>query len=356
MQSQTPAGPAAVADLPDTDLAALRAFLATCVPLGDGELDVSRLSGGMSNVSLRATTDSGSWVLRRKPLGHTAANAHDMAREYRVLSALQGSPIPVPTVFGFCDDPVPLGAPFYVMSLVDGLIVHGPSEAEGLTADQSEQACIDLIRVLAALHAVAPASVGLGDYGRGEDFVSRRLAGWLRQWDREPHRDLPQIAALADRLRALIPAGDEVCLVHGDYRLGNVVLDLDAAEPIQAVLDWELSTLCDPLTDLAHLLAYWEPTGSTVSHPAQLVAARPGFLTGDQMAALYADRTGRSIDALDFYIAYEHWRGAIIKEGIGTRRRSQGADADYIADSDRSVEAHIAQAEERIALAEQAAR
>jgi aminoglycoside phosphotransferase (APT) family kinase protein len=288
---------------------------------------VDRLAGGASNLTLLLELDDRQLVLRRRPLGHTPPKAHDMAREFTVLQALYGHGVPVPRVIAFhgADDLV--GAPCYLMDYRPGLVVHGPAEAADITPEQATAISVALIDTLGDLHQVDPAAVGLADFGRPEGFVARRIASWLKQWRAVPHRDVPEIEQLGAELLSRVPEQAGSTVVHGDYRLGNVILAMEPTVQVQAVVDWELSTLGDPLTDLAHLIAYWESSGP-ISHQAQLIARRPGFLTGSQLAALYTERTGRDTSALPFYLAFENWRAAIIKEGIYQRRTGQQAEPD----------------------------
>jgi aminoglycoside phosphotransferase (APT) family kinase protein len=248
-----------------------------------------------------------------------------MAREYKVLAALQGSRIPIPQVFGFCDDETIVGAPFYVMSRVHGSVFHRPEDVSGLSSSQAAQISRAVVSVLDQLHRIDPQAVGLGDLGRPGRFVSRRIGRWLEQWRRSSHRDHPLVEVLGGRLAAAAPEHADATLVHGDYRLGNMLIAVDQLAPLAALLDWEMSTLGDPLTDLAHLLVYWEPTRGRVTHESQMIAQHPGFLTGTELADQYAVLTGRDLSRLDFYLAFEHWRAAIIKEAI-FMRASEGLD------------------------------
>jgi aminoglycoside phosphotransferase (APT) family kinase protein len=251
-----------------------------------------------------------------------------MAREYRVLSALKGGAVPVPEVFTFCDDETIVGAPFYVMARVDGVVLHGPDDVTTIAPATATALCDRVVETLAALHEVEPEAIGLGDLGRPQNFVARRTDRWTAQWQQSPHRDFPMVERLGRRLAAEVPTDTDSALIHGDYRLGNMLVALDAPPRIAALLDWEMSTLGDPLTDLAHLLVYWEPTCGRVTHDSQRIAAHPGFRTGAELADRYAAVSGRDVEALAFYLAFEHWRAAIIKEGIVQRGLAGGADAD----------------------------
>jgi aminoglycoside phosphotransferase (APT) family kinase protein len=179
--------------------------------------------------------------------------------------------------------------------------------------------------------------VNLSDLGRPEGFVARRISRWTEQWRAADKREQPLVEKLGLDLARRVPTVTDSTLVHGDYRLGNMLVQLDPPR-ITAILDWEMSTLGDPLTDLAHLLAYWDRQRGRLTHPSQLIAERPGFVSSSTLAENYASLSGRSISAIDFYVAFEHWRAAIIKEGIFTRSRREGRPDHEIGDS---VAAHL---------------
>jgi aminoglycoside phosphotransferase (APT) family kinase protein len=194
------------------------------------------------------------------------------------------------------------------------------------------------VDVLDQLHRVDVHAIGLGDLGRPGGFVARRIDRWLQQWQRNPHRDHPLVEALADRLADAVPDQADSTLVHGDFRLGNLLVVVEPVR-VNAVLDWEMSTLGDPLTDLAHLLVYWAPTRGRLTHESQTIAGHPGFLSAPELADRYAAATGRDLSRLDFYLAFEHWRAAIIKEAIFMRRSTGTRQSDELGDSvDRHLE------------------
>jgi len=326
------------------DLERLIEFVARVAPLA-GEVDVQLLSGGQSNLTYLLTSGDYEYVARRRPIGEVPAGAHDMKREYRVLAALMGTTLPVPRVHGFCDDDRPLGAPFYVMDRVRGSVLHRADDVAHLTEQEARDISIEAIDVLTSLHQLDYVAIGLADLGRPEGFVARRVDRWLQQWDRALHRDHPLVAPLATSLagRAHLLRGGSA-LVHGDYRLGNMIVDPGPPGRVAALLDWELSTLGDPLTDLAHLLVYWESSRGRLTHESQLIALHPGFLSGAQLAERYAETTGSNIAELDLYLAFEHWRAAIIKEGIYMRRRSVGDGTPGTDELGESVQLHLEEA------------
>ena len=296
----------------------LTAFVGSVAPV-DGPLDVELLSGGHSNLTYSVTAGAHEYVARRRPLGTVPSGAHDMSREYRVLAALGSTELPVPQVFGYCEDDAVLGAPFYLMSRVHGAVLHQRADVAALPASTCRGISEAVVDVLCDIHRVDPPAVGLGDLGRPEGFVARRLVRWMDQWDRNPHRDQPSLHPIGEQLLARVPTNAGSTLVHGDFRLGNLMVDLGTPARVAGVLDWEMSTLGDPLTDMAHLMVYWEPTRGRLTHESQRIAGQPGFLTASGLADRYAESTGRDLGHLDFYLAFEHWRAAIIKEGIYMR-------------------------------------
>ena len=305
------------------DLDALTAWFATHVAeAGTAPLTASLIAGGRSNLTYHVTDGSHEWVVRRPPLGHVVATAHDMGREHRVMSALQGSDVPVPVTRALCDDPSIIGAPFYVMDRVEGRVVRSTSELAGFDPDDARAVSHELIDVLARLHAIDYDAVGLGDFGRPDGFLARNVARWGKQWEANRTRDLPQIDELARRIEAARPESGAPAIVHGDYRLENTMLAPDRPE-IVAVLDWEMSTLGDPLTDLGLFLVYWVHWNDDDASGAPLAtggaSGLPGFISMEEVAARYAAVTGRDLTHLDFYIVFAFYKLAIILEGINAR-------------------------------------
>jgi aminoglycoside phosphotransferase (APT) family kinase protein len=302
------------------DLERLRPWFAAHVPDASGApLGADLIAGGRSNLTYVINDGAHAWVLRRPPLGHVVATAHDMRREYRVLSALQGTDVPVPEVFAFGDDDTLIGSPFYVMERVDGRILRTRDEMAVLDPAEARGCSEQLVDVLAALHAVDATTVGLGDFGKPDGFLARNVARWGKQWQANKTRELPTLDELSRRLSGAIPTSGPAAIVHGDYRLDNTMLALDNPRRIVAVLDWEMSTLGDPLTDLGLFLVYWGGGEQLSVLSAQGVADIPGFLTGDEIIARYSAKSGRSIEHLDFYIIFAMYKLAIIVEGINAR-------------------------------------
>ena len=329
----------------------LSTFVSECVPDAGPLTRIEALAGGISNVTLLAESGPHRWVLRRRPVGNIPEQSHDMRREYETLRMLAASPIPVPAVYGYTDDSSLIGAPFYVMDFVQGVIVQTAEDVQPSHSAVWAQACDEMVRILAELHAIPLSSFPTFQAGRSRSVMARHLQRWHDRWNGRPHRDIPLIDHIADELHRCLPREQELTFVHGDYRIGNVVIDPDGGRrPIRAVLDWELSTFGHPMTDLAHLLAYWEGTGDIISHRAQRIAAEVGFPDADHMADRYASISGRSIEHLPVFIAFEHWRAAIIKEAIYQRRAQLDAPAVELDDTRNGVDCHVAEAAARLGL------
>jgi aminoglycoside phosphotransferase (APT) family kinase protein len=303
-----------------------RWLTANGVPAADRLPSVQLIAGGRSNLTYRLEFPAPSGpvrlVLRRPPLGHVLPTAHDMAREYRLISALHGTSIPVARPVTFCSDTDIIGAPFYMMEYVDGLVVRTKDQAAVITPEQARLVSDRLAEMLAAIHQLDVAAAGLGDFGRPEGYLRRQLSRWQRQWDLSASRDVPGYAELVARLEAGLPETSEGTLVHGDFRLDNVLLAIGAEPRIAAVVDWEMATLGDPLADLALTLVYWADPGDTEWADVQVGATAtsgPGFLTRAEFAASYAARTGRDLSGIGYYMAFGCFKLAVVLEGINAR-------------------------------------
>jgi len=257
-------------------------------------------------------------VLRRPPLGHVLATAHDMAREHRVIAAVGSTGVPVPPALGLCRDDEVNGAPFYVMGFVDGEVLDSIEKAERLAPEMRRQASEHLIDVLADLHAVDIDAVGLGDFAKREGYVERQVKRWSTQWENSKTRELPAIDEVATALRERIPVQQGVAIAHGDYRFGNCLTDVSRGR-IAAVLDWELCTLGDPLADVGYLGVYWsdEPGGANARQNDPTAAG--GFAKYTDLLERYATRTGRDLAGIGYYVAFSCWRLAVISEGVYAR-------------------------------------
>ena len=306
-------------ELPGLDLERLRSHLDREVPgLVSGPLTGRLITGGKSNLTYVVTDGSGSWVVRRPPLGHVLATAHDMPREYRVMTALRDTDVPVPRTHLLCEDTEVSGAPFYVMEYVAGTPLRTLEEIEPLGENGTRAVAERLVSTLGRLHAVDPAGVGLGDFGRPKGFLERQVRRWSKQLEASRSRDIPGIDELRDRLARTIPESAAPAIVHGDYRLDNVLVT-DEGE-LTAVLDWEMATLGDPLVDLGLMLVYRENPVSGGGEPA---TSAEGFPSSPELIQMYADATGRDVSRLGWYVAFGCFKLAVIAEGIHFRH-SQG--------------------------------
>ncbi|MEU4986298.1 phosphotransferase family protein [Streptomyces sp. NPDC021969] len=303
---------------PGLDLDRLRVLLDRERPgLVTGPLSGRLIEGGRSNLTYAVTDGTARWVVRRPPLGHVLATAHDMRREHRVISALHPTAVPVPRPVLLCEDEEVLGAPFYVMEFVDGTPYRTAEQLAPLGPERTRAAVLNLVDTLVGLHAVDPAEVGLADFGRPEGFLDRQLRRWAKQLDASRNRDLAGIDELHATLGRELPRSPAPTVVHGDYRLDNVLIGGEGDE-IRAILDWEMSTLGDPLTDLGLLVMYSSPLGMPDS-PVSTTAQAPGHPAPAELIERYAARSGRDVSTVAWYTAFAWFKLAVILEGIHYR-------------------------------------
>jgi aminoglycoside phosphotransferase (APT) family kinase protein len=285
------------------------------------------ITGGRSNLTFLVTDEHGTrFVLRRPPTGHVLATAHDMAREHRLITAVGRTDVPVPRTLGLCTDEAVNGAPFYVMSFVDGEVLDSPEKAHLLPEALRRPAAEHLVDVLADLHAADVDAIGLGDLARRDGYVERQIKRWTTQWSSSKTRELPEIDEVAAQLAANIPEQQGVVVAHGDFRFGNVLTDVSTGR-VTAVLDWELCTLGDPLADVGYLGVYWVGEDGVGRHNDPTSA--PGFPSYAEVVARYADRTGRDVSRIGYYVAFSSFRLAVISEGVYARY-VHGAMADQV--------------------------
>ncbi|WP_432987254.1 phosphotransferase family protein [Dactylosporangium sp. CA-233914] len=303
---------------PGLDPARLQAYLDEKAPgLVSAPLTAELVAGGRSNLTYFLNEV---FVLRRPPLGHVLATAHDMTREFRVISALGATAVPVPEALLLCEDDSVLGAPFYLMARVPGVVLRHRDQTDPLGEQNRRKVAFAMMDTLAELHLVDPAEVGLAEFGRPEGFLERQVRRWSKQLEKSYSRDLPAAAALRDKLAATVPAGPRAGIVHGDYRLDNLIVDPDTLR-VAAVLDWEMATIGDPQTDLGLLLAYWNVLEriKTVRNPiADGLGVAAGFPDGDELLARYA-RTAPLSENLDWYVGLACYKLAVVLEGIHYR-------------------------------------
>ncbi|ELP67881.1 phosphotransferase enzyme family protein [Streptomyces turgidiscabies Car8] len=320
-------------DLPGLDLGRLRGLLDGERPgLVQGPLTGRLIEGGRSNLTYAVTDGTTRWVVRRPPLGHVLATAHDMRREHRVISALHPTSVPVPRPVLLCEDESVLGSPFYVMEFVPGTPYRTADQLAPIGPARTRDVVLSLVDTLVELHAVDPAEVGLADFGRPEGFLDRQLRRWGKQLDASRNRDLAGIDELQAALGRALPQSPAPAIVHGDYRLDNVLIDTD--DRITAILDWEMSTLGDPLTDLGLLVMYSMPLGAPDS-PVSTTAEAAGHPSPTELIERYAARSGRDVSAVAWYTAFAWFKLAVILEGIHYRYtlgQTVGAGFDRIGD------------------------
>ncbi|WP_055565059.1 phosphotransferase family protein [Streptomyces atriruber] len=302
---------------PGLDLDQLRGHLDRERPgLVGGPLTARLIEGGRSNLTYAVTDGTSRWVVRRPPLGHVLATAHDMKREHRVIAALHRTDVPVPAPVLLCEDDTVLGSPFYVMEFVDGTPYRTAEELAPLGPERTREAVLGLVDTLVDLHAVDPAAVGLGDFGRPEGFLDRQLRRWGKQLDASRNRELAGIDELHAALGRSLPDSPAPTVIHGDYRLDNVLIGDD--DRIKAILDWEMSTLGDPLTDLG-LLVMYSAKLEVPDSPVSTTAGAPGHPDPAELVERYAARSGRDVSAVSWYTAFAWFKLAVILEGIHYR-------------------------------------
>ena len=278
-------------------------------------LEFTLIAGGHSNLTFRFTDRTGAaWVLRRPPLGHVLQSAHDMAREHKIVFGLRDSGIPVPGAVGLCRDEAVNDVPFYIMAFVDGEVLHDAEAARRLDETERFDTGMHAIEVLARLHRLDPHTVGLGDLGRKEAYLARQLKRWKRQWQASKTHAIPAMEETARILKETMPEQIGSAIVHGDYRLGNMIV---AGGRVRAVLDWELCTLGDPLADVGYLLNSWIAPGEADVDEAATAAG--GYPSRAAIGARYTELTGRDLSGIGYYRAFSHWRLAAITQGVYKR-------------------------------------
>ena len=316
------------------NVARLRDYMLRSSILVAGELVVSLINGGRSNLTYLVSDETSRWVVRRAPTAGLTPSAHDMVREWKVTSALQLSEVPVPSTVALCEDPSVLGASFTIVDYVVGRVVRDRADLEQLSDDEVERSTKALVRTLVDLHAVDIREAGLQNFGRSKGFLERQVSLWRRQWDQVKTRELPDVERLHEKLVNQLPKTSEAAVIHGDYRIDNTILDYDDAGVIRAVVDWELSTVGDPLTDAALMCVYRQSAFDQIL--GQSAAWTSGRLpSADGLAEEYARLSNRDLADWPFYLALANFKLGVIGEGITHRSRSgfsAGASADGAAE------------------------
>ena len=311
--------PADATEVPGINVAAVTQWFETQVPDARGPFHFDVIAGGHSNLTYRVTgANGGRYVLRRPPLGHRLASAHDMSREHRIINALQHSAVPVAPALGYCDDPAVNDDPFYVMRFVDGHVIRDRATAEALLSPAARRTASEsIVDTMAAIHNVDLAAVGLADLGKHAGYIARQLKRWYGQWNAQKTRELAAVDTVHDELMRRIPEQGAATIVHGDYRLDNCMVGDDGR--VVAVLDWEICTLGDPLADVGLLQVYWTGPNDPASAWTGNATTAPGFLDRADLAARYAEVSGRDLTDLPFYVSFAYWKLACILEGVYAR-------------------------------------
>jgi aminoglycoside phosphotransferase (APT) family kinase protein len=321
----------------------LGAFIRSHRPgLLDGQLRATLIAGGRSNLTYLVTDGTGThMVLRRPPMSHLLPTAHNMFREYTILKALRRTGIPVPLVFEYCGNPDVIGAPFYLMEYAPGSAFRRVEQLAALGPTRTARICECMVDTLASLHSVVPVDVGLANFGRPVGFLARQVARWKGQLDASRTRELPGADELYKLLASDVPQESSASIVHGDYRLDNLLYD--ERDSVTAVLDWEMATLGDPFADVALLVAYRMLTAElNIGSDSNNAAAAPGFLTGDQMLERYCAQSGLQIPPMGFYLGLAYFKIVTIIEGVIYRDAQDQAVGDVPEDVGVRIEPLIA--------------
>ncbi len=289
------------------------------VPALSGDVHFSLIAGGHSNLTYKCEDEAGHcYVLRRPPLGHVLESAHDMGREHKIIYALRDSEVPVPATYGLCQDLEINGADFYLMDHVDGMVLN--DSVVGAAVQEADRRTIGLhvADILCKLHGVDMDEIGLGDLGRKEAYLTRQLKRWTRQWEASKTHEIPEMEESCRILTETMPDQIGATIVHGDYRLGNMIVQ---GGEVKAILDWELCTLGDPLADVGYILNNWVSPGEIEQEGEgdQSPTAVGGYPSRDEFCEIYERNTGRDLSGINYYRAFSHWRLAAIGQGVYKR-------------------------------------
>ena len=330
------------------------AWLEANVPGFEAPFQYELITGGHSNLTFACIDNSGRRVvLRRPPLGHVLESAHDMGREHKIISALESSSVPVPKTYGLCSYLEVNGASFYVMDFIDGVVLNDSTVSVAIQDSDRPALGEHVINILCDLHAVDIDAVGLGDLGRKEAYLARQLNRWSKQWVASKTHEIPAMEACQSLLSERMPDQIGASIVHGDFRLGNMIVD---GPCVLAILDWELCTLGDPLADVGYLLNNWV-SADEVEVPGegdQSPTAAGGFGSRESLCDIYANRTGRDLSDINYYRAFQHWRLAAIGQGVYKRYLVGAMGDSREVDLDRQKDGVARRAEAALTLLETA--
>lgn len=306
----------------ELDLVSLRDYMQRRIPLDVSDLSATLIAGGRSNPTYLITDGTQEWVLRRPPDGTVLETAHDMSREYRVITALAGTTIPVPVPVALCVDPEVLGAPFYLMERIRGRTLPDPAATAAISPGERARLARAMVDLLASLHEIDPASVGLADWGRPGGYLRRQLHRWRKQWDSAHSQQVPVVHEVFRMLSRNVPETKYPGIVHGDFKIDNIMVAADDPGTITGLLDWEMSTLGDTLCDVGLLLSTWDEPGRAFNPLTRGATALAGFPTANQVLDAYLRR--RTIDQVQigWYVAFADLKLAVILEGINVRHQA----------------------------------
>jgi aminoglycoside phosphotransferase (APT) family kinase protein len=303
----------------ELDLSKLEPFLRSHVPGEADNFSVTQFPSGHSNLTYCVKLGNRQMVLRRPPFGSKVKSAHDMGREFHVLSKLHDAYPPAPKVLLYCDDASTLGAPFYLMEPISGIILRrDPPPGLALTPETARKLCEAFVDNLARLHSIDYEAIGLADLGKPQGYLERQLRGWIERYHGSKTHDLPEVDQISSWMQHNLPASNYATLIHNDYKFDNVILDPNDLTKIIGVLDWEMSTLGDPLSDLGSTLAYWVEAGD--SEDLQKLrwgpTNYPGSMTREELVQRYARATGRDVSNMVFYVVFARLKVAVIVQQI----------------------------------------
>lgn len=325
---------------------ALTAFLDAEVPQsGSGPVVVTKIGEGRSNLTFRVQREGQAWVLRRPPMGDLPETAHDMMREYEVLSALGTTKVRAPGPIAACKDPSVIGVPFYLMDEIEGEVIRY-REPAGYSEDDRYRVGIETVDALAELHTADFNAAGLGTLGKAVGYTARQIERWTKQWSFMKTRELEDIEVVRAWLEAHCPTDYPHAIVHGDYKLDNVVFSAEPPARLLAILDWEMATLGDPLADLGYLMNFWVQPGEDAAFGLPLPTQAGGYPTREEMMARYEQQTGFAMTDLTFYRTLALWKLAILMEGLYKRFLAGKADSDWFAVIEKAVPSMARQARE----------